>query len=294
MNDYIIATASTCDIDASWLNEHNVPFISYSFVIEDIPYTDDCKEETKQFVYKKMREGHFVNTSAIPVFAYEEFFRGLFETGKDIIFTDMSRAISSSIENCEKAIAEVSKDYPNQRIYFIDSFNITGGLALFVKQLVRLHEEGKSFDEVVAWGEEHKKQYIHRFMVEDLQWLRRGGRLSNASAFVGTLLAIKPMLYVAEDGKLVAFNKVHGRKKCLRSLIDSMKDDICDETALEEFTVVSADDVDDCLKEIENIKETYPQLKDTTFTITHLGPTICAHVGPDFMALIYRGSKRVM
>ena len=292
MNDYLIATASTCDIDAGWLNEHNVPFISYSFIIDDVPYEDDCKEETKQFVYKKMREGKSVSTSAIPVFAYEEFFRSLLETGKDIIFTDMSRAISSSIENCERAIMEVSKDFPNQKVYFMDSFNITGGLALFVKQLVRLHEEGKTFDEVVEWGEAHKKEYIYRFMVEDLQWLRRGGRLSNASAFVGTLLAIKPMLFVGNDGKLVAFKKEHGRKKCLRSLIESMKDCSTDETAQEEFTIISADDDEDCLKEIENIKETYPELKDTNFTITHLGPTICAHVGPDFMALTFRGKNR--
>lgn len=294
MQDYIIATASTCDIDASWLEEHHIPFISYSFIIDDVPYTDDCREETKQFVYKKMREGSFVNTSAIPVFAYEEFFRGLFETGKDIIFTDMSRAISSSIENCEKAIEEVKKDYPNQKITFIDSYCITGGLSLFVKQLVQRHEAGASYDEVVEWGESHKKEYIHRFMVEDLKWLQKGGRLSNASAFVGSLLSIKPMLYVAEDGKLVAFNKTRGRKKCLRSLVESMKDDLAEYTKDEEFTVISADDVEDCLKVIENIKETYPELKDANFTITHLGPTICAHVGPDFMALIYHGKKRVM
>ena len=92
MNDYLIATASTCDIDAGWLNEHNVPFISYSFIIDDVPYEDDCNEETKQFVYKKMRKGKSVSTSAIPVFAYEEFFRSLLKQVK-ILFLQICHVL---------------------------------------------------------------------------------------------------------------------------------------------------------------------------------------------------------
>lgn len=293
MNEYILATASTCDLDLEYLQEHEVPFISYSFIIEGVPYEDDCTKKTKEFVYQSMRSGKMVNTSAITVFAYEEFFRNLLKTGKDVIYTDMSRAISSSIANCEQAIATVQKEFPNQRITLIDSFNITGGLALFVKALVKRKEEGMSYDDLVAWGEEHKKEYVHRFMVEDLQWLRRGGRLSNASAMVGSLLSIKPMLYVAEDGKLVAFQKVHGRKKCLKQLVETMKEDMADCT-VEEITVISADDDEECLKEMDLIRETYPQFKDADILLTHLGPTICAHVGPDFMAICYHGSHRVM
>jgi len=276
---------SAGDIEADWLNEHGVPFIQYPFSIDGTEYRDDCRPETKQFIYQKMRSGSAVNTAAISPMEYTQFFEQLMETGKNVIYTDMSRALSSSIQNVEVVAEEIREKYPNQKFYFLDSFCATGGLKLFLKQLVKRKEEGMSFEDVIAWGEEHKLEYIHRFMVDDLQWLRRGGRLSNGAAFAGTLLAIKPQIYVANDGKLVAFEKVHGRKKCIKKLVESMEKDLAD---------YSADDREDCEKVIGMIKETYPQLSNAEFTITDLGPTICAHVGPDFLAIIYHGTKRVM
>ena len=294
MSEYIIATASTCDIEASWLEAHEVPFIRYTFSIDDTVYEDDCTPEMRKLCYDAMRAGKMLHTSAITPDVYEKFFRGILDRGCDLIYTDMSRAISSSIENAEAVLEKLQAEYGGQRIHFIDSFCITGGLNLFVKQLVKRREDGASFDDVVSWGEAHKKEYIHRFMVEDLQWLRRGGRLSNASAFIGTLLSIKPMIYVTDEGKLFAWKKVRGRKKVLQELVASMQEDLADYTAEEELTVISADDREDCEAVIRMIRETYPQLKDADITITDLGPTICAHVGPDFLAIIYHGRERVI
>ena len=294
MQDYLIATASTSDLEASWLNEHHIPFISYSFIIDGKAYNDDCTLQTKQFVYEQMRAGKMLNTSAISEYAYYEFFKELMSQGKDVLYIDMSRAISSSIENAEIAAESIRKKFPDQKLYFLDSYCITGGLKLFIKQLVKKHEDGESFEDLIAWGEEHKKEYIHRFMVDDLHWLSRGGRLSNATAVVGTMLAIKPMLYVDNEGKLISFGQAHGRKKCFKQLIESMKDDLADYSADEEITIISADDREDCEKLIEDIKNAYPQLSNAEFTITDLGPTICAHVGPGFAAIIYHGKPRVM
>lgn len=294
MRSYIIATASTCDLDAQWLNAHHVPFISYPFIMDGKEYADDCQSGTKEIVYAKMRQGHTITTSAISTFAYYTFFQRLMENGSDVLYVDMSRAISSSISNCEKAIEQIQKDFPDQKIIFLDSYCITGGLGLLIKQLVQRHEDGMSLEETAAWGEEHKREYIHRFMVEDLQWLQRGGRLSNASAFVGSLLAIKPMLYVTESGTLVAFDRAHGRRRCLRALLESVQADIAPYTGDEEITVISADDREDCQKFIQEVRNFYPQLANAHITITDLGPTICAHVGPDFLAIIYHGLKRVL
>ena len=293
MSDYIIATASTCDIEASWLAEHGVPFISYTFTIGETVYEDDCTPEIRNMCYAAMREGKMLQTSAIQPATYEAFFREILEKGCDLIYTDMSRAISSSIEHAEIAIEKLRGEFPSQRIHFIDSYSITGGLHLFVKKLVALKEEGKRFDEVVEWGEAHKKEYIHRFMVEDLQWLRRGGRLSNASAFIGTLLSIKPMIYVTDEGTLFAWKKVRGRKKTVHELVLSMQEDLSEETPAE-ITVISADDREDCEAFVRLIKETYPQFRDAEIPIMDLGPTICAHVGPDFLAVCYRGRERVI
>jgi DegV family protein with EDD domain len=294
MNDYIIATASTADLTPEYVSEHHIPFIPYTFTIDDVEYKDDLTPESRAELYRMMRADKQPHTSAISVYAYHEFFKKLMDTGKDVLFTDMSRAISSSIENGQMAARQIQEEYPNQRIYFLDSFCITGGLNLFVKQLVQRHEDGMSYDDVIAWGEAHKKEYIHRFMVDDLKWLRRGGRLSNASAIVGTLLSIKPLIYVANNGSLISFETVRGRKKCLKRLIDTMKDDLADYTSDEEMTIINSDCLSDAEAVRDEIRKVYPQLANANITTMTLGPVIAAHCGPDFIAIIYHGKPRVM
>ena len=294
MREYILATASTADLSPEYMKEHNIPFIPYTFTIGDKVFVDDCTEETKAMIYREMRNGKIVGTSAITEYAYYEFFKQLMTTGKDVIYVDMSRAISSSIQHAEMAANRIRKEFSDQRFYFLDSFCITGGLNLFFKQLVRRHEEGVSYEELIEWGEAHKREYIHRFMVDDLSWLRRGGRLSNASAIIGTLLSIKPEIYVTNDGKLVSYSTKHGRKKVIHALVDSMKEDLADYSADEEITVMHTDTLKDVEWLIGLIRETYPQLKDAEITVTTLGPTIAAHVGPGFMAVVYHGTQRIM
>jgi len=294
MSDYFIATASTSDLSLAYVEAHNIPFISYTFEIDGKVYQDDLTPESRQFLYTSMRNNKQPHTAAVSMFAYHEFFKELMETGKDVIYVDMCRALSSSIGNCEAAMKQIRKEFPHQRITFLDSYCVTGGLGLLVKQLVKKHEEGCSFDEVVDWGEQHKMEYIHRFMVNDLQWLRKGGRLSNASAIVGSLLSIKPIIYVDLEGKLVSTSTVRGRKKCLKALLESMAEDINETTALEEITVISADDEEDCKAFAEAIRSTYPSLRDAEITITVLGPVIASHVGPDFVGLTYHGKRRIM
>lgn len=291
MREYILATASTADLTSDYLNDHNIPYIPYTFTIDDKVFTDDCSEETKAMLYREMRSGKSVGTSAITEYAYYEFFKGLMDTGKDVIYVDMSGAISSSIQHAEQAVKTIRKEYPDQKIWFIDSYCITGGLALFFRRLVAMHENGASYDEVVEWGETHKKEYIHRFMVDDLQWLRRGGRLSNASAVIGTMLSIKPEICVDNNGKLVSYGTKHGRKKVMRSLVDALKDDMSEATA-SEIVVIHTDTPEDAQKLSDSIRETYPQLKDAAIQIMTLGPTIAAHVGPGFLAIAYHGTHR--
>jgi len=130
-------------------------------------------------------------------------------------------------------------------------------------------------------------------MVEDLQWLRRGGRLSNASALLGTILSIKPLIYIPDSGKLVSFKQVRGRKKALRSLIESCAEDMADYTKDEEIAIIHADAYEDAVAFRNDLIETYPQFKDTKISIMQLGPVIGSHVGPDFMAITYHGKHRL-
>ena len=222
MKDYVIATASTCDLDQAWLQEHNVPVISYTFEIEGSVSEDNCTDAAKRKIFKAMRDGIFPNTSQITTYAYYEFFRNLAEDGKTVIFLDMDKAISSSYGNSLNALEQLKEEMPAADVRIIDTRCITIGLGLLVRKAVAMKEDGKTADEVTAWIEANKMKIAHRFMIDDLQWLRHGGRLSNASAIVGSLLSIKPLIYLPEDGSLVAYEKVRGRKKAVRTLLESV------------------------------------------------------------------------
>lgn len=286
--DYIIATASTCDLPREYLEEHNVPFISYSYVMDDKNYEDDCREETRMRTYTMMRAGKLLTTSAINMYTYREFFEGLLEQGKPIIFLDMTRPLSSSYRYCDEAIEELKAEYPDSKIINVDTRCVSGGLGLLVRNVVRLYEAGESMNRVLSWIEDNKLRIAHRFTVDDLKWLSRGGRVSNASALVGTLLSIKPVLYVPDEGTLVASNKVRGRKAALNSILESIMNDPKNEAA-PEFIINHADCRDDAEYVKAKIFEKYPNAQ---IDIIGLGVVIGAHCGPGLLAVFYMTDAR--
>ena len=287
--DYIIATASTCDLTKEYLAEHKIPFIRYSYVMDGKDYEDDCSEETRQDIYRQMREGKLLSTSAINMYTYREFFEGLFKVGaKNVVFLDMTRPLSSSYKYCEEAIEELKEEYPDCTIYNLDTRCVSGGLGLLVMNVVRLYESDAPLQTMLDWIEDNKLKIAHRFTVDDLQWLKRGGRVSNASALVGTLLSIKPVPYVPDEGTLVAATKVRGRKAALATIINSVKEDLKD-TSKTEFLINHAD----CMEDAEYVKgkilETYP---DAKVTISGLGVVIGAHCGPGLLTVFYMTDAR--
>lgn len=289
MPDYIIAAASTADLPDVFFKEHNVPFISYTYTMDDNLFDDDCKEETREKIYKRMREGALLSTSMINTYSYHEFFKGLMDTGKDVIFLDMSRQISHSYINAGEAAKQIKEEYPNQRFYLMDTLCISGGLGLLLHYMVTLRDEGKSFDETIKWAEANKLKIMHWFTVDDLNYLKRGGRVSNAAAMVGSLLNIKPVLYVSDDGKLVVATKVRGRKAALLDIINRMKTDFTEPDGKCVFINHA-----DCLEDAEFIKqkvlETFPTVSKVT--ISNLGVVIGAHCGPGLFTIFYLGDKR--
>ncbi len=286
MPDYIIATSSTSDLPRTYLEEHGIPFIPYTYTIGRDLYEDDCREESRQAVYTGMRNGDILKTSMINEFVYEDFFRELLDTGKDVIFLDMSKKMSVSFENANRAAELVRADYPDRKLYVMDTLCISGGLGLLVDNMVRRKEAGMSFDEVVAWGEANKLKIAHRFTVDDLNYLKAGGRVSNASALVGSILSIKPVLYVPDGGTLDVAKKVRGRKAALKAILDGMRHDLsavdCTGT---EIHILQADCRADAELVRDTIKGEFPQLGE--ITITSLGVVIGAHCGPGLLTVFY-------
>lgn len=291
MSEYIIATSSTSDLPRTYLDEHDIPFISYSYTVNDQLFEDDCREETRAAVYQGMRRGDKLKTSMINEFIYYDFFKQLLDSGKDVIFLDMSREMSVSFVNANKAAEMIRPEYPEQRLYVMDTLCISGGLGMLVDNMVRRREAGMGFDELVAWGEENKLKIAHRFTVDDLNYLKAGGRVSNASALVGSMLNIKPVLYVPDRGTLDVARKVRGRKAALQAIIDGVLHDLSqvDPTG-REFHILHADCQGDAEQVRDAIRAAYPQVG--AFTITQLGVVIGAHCGPGLLTVFYLCDSR--
>ena len=291
MTDYIIATSSTSDLPRTWLDEHHIPFISYTFTINEEPAVDDCREESRAAIYAGMRNGDILKTSQINEAVYEGFFRQLLDSGKNVLFLDMSEKMSVSFENCRAAAETIRSEYPKQQLYVMDTRCISGGLGLLVMHCTALMESGRCFEEVIAWGEENKLKIAHRFTVDDLVYLKRGGRVSNASALVGTMLNIKPVLYVPDAGTLDVVKKCIGRRKALNLILDSIIRDLGKvNTAGRDMLLLHAD----CLRDAEFIRDgvrrAYPDMGE--IQISSLGVVIGAHTGPGLLAAFYICSGR--
>ena len=286
MANYIIATSSTSDLTRDWLDGHNIPFIPYTYTIGSDLFEDDCREESRAKIYAGMRRGDLLKTSMINEFMYTDFFRKLLKTGKDVIFLDMSQKMSVSYKNALSAAEKVRKEFPGQTLYVMDTLCISGGLGLLVQSMVSRMEAGMGFDEVIAWGEANKLKIAHRFTVDNLNYLKAGGRVSNASALVGSILNIKPVLYVPDRGTLDVAKKVRGRKNALKLITDCVLHDLravdCTGT---EVHILHADGFDDVALLRDAIRAEFPMVGN--IEITSLGVVIGAHCGPGLLTVFY-------
>jgi DegV family protein with EDD domain len=286
MQDYIIATSSTSDLPRTYLDAHGIPFVPYTYTVGDTLYEDDCREETREQVYRGMRGGDRLKTSMINEYIYCDFFRSLLATGKDVIFLDMSQKMSVSYDKSRLAEEMLRDEFPGRRLYIMDTRCISGGLGLLVKNMVARAEAGMSYDEVIRWGEENKLKIAHRFTVDDLNYLKAGGRVSNSAALVGSLLSVKPVLYVPDRGTLDVAKKVRGRKAALAEILRGVLDDLAEiDPTGTEIDILQAD----CRAAAEyvrgEIKKAFPMVGE--INITALGVVIGAHCGPGLLTVFY-------
>ena len=286
MADYIIATSSTSDLTRDWLDEHGVPFIPYTYTIGNDIYEDDCREESRAAIYAGMRKGDRLKTSMINEVVYGDFFRKLLKSGKDVIFLDMSKKMSVSYKNALSAAEQVRPLFPDQKLYIMDTLCISGGLGMLVQNMVSRMEDGMGFDEVIEWGEANKLKIAHRFTVDDLNYLKAGGRVSNASALVGSLLNIKPVLYVPDGGTLDVAKKIRGRKNAVKFITDCVLRDLraVDCTGAE-IHILHADCLGDAELVRSAIRSEFPEVGK--IEITSLGVVIGAHCGPGLLTVFY-------
>lgn len=282
---YRIFVESSADLSKAQLAEYNISCIEMEFMHEDKAYTQN-DVSIKEF-YDMMRDGAHMTTSAANVSSYIAKFTSTLEAGEDVLLLSFSSGLSCSYNNALLAAEELSEKYPERKIVVIDTLCASLGHGLIAYLTAKKRDEGASITEAASYAEELIPKLCHSFTVETLKYLHRGGRVSTATAVAGSVLGIKPVMFMNNEGKLIACGKVRGRKASLEALADKLKTHAIDSKNQTVF-ISQADCMDDA-KVLEKMIK--PYVKEVV--IGDIGPLIGSHAGPGTVALFFVGDERV-
>lgn len=289
MNDFVITTDSNSDIPSEYIEKYNLTIIPQYYAFGDEVFGDEKHLSPSEF-YKKMREGALPTSMANNPAVIRQRFESLLEQGLDILHIAFSSNLSGSYNNVAVAAGELMEEYPGSRIQVIDSLTVSLGETLLLLRALDLKADGKSIDDITAVLEEEKLHGNVQFTVDDLHHLQRGGRVSKVAAVFGSMINIKPILYVNPEGKLVPLATVRGRKKSLSALVENMK------ATLEEnydksrpVGIIHGDCIQDAEFAASQIRE---KLGFENIIINDVSPSIGTHAGPGALGLCYYGKIR--
>lgn len=286
---YWIVTDSTIDMPKSWIDQQEqLRVLNLSYLMDDVSYVSDGTDESIRAIYDAMREGKMLKTSQVTPEMWETCFRELLQAGHDVLTIAFSSGLSGTCSAAFMAADEVRADYPERKLYVIDSLQASAGEGLMVHYALENRAKGMSIDENAAWIEKNIQNFIAWFTVNDLMHLHRGGRVSAASAIVGSLVRIKPIMRVDENGKLAVYEKCPGRKRSIRVLADKIKADIV-HPENQILTISHGDCADEAQQLADLLKESLP-VKDVR--ISFVGSVIGAHTGPGVIAVFCMGDTR--
>lgn len=289
MNKYVIISDTTCDLPASYISENNIEIIPLCYSIDDVIYGDETDLTPSEF-YDKMREGKMPTTMAGNQVTIEKLFRKYLDDGYDILNLAFSSALSSSYSTCVMVGKELQAEYPDRKIIVIDTLAASLGEGLIVYTANELKKSGKSLDEVAEYISAHLMNFTHRFTVDDLFHLHRGGRVSKTAAVLGTMINVKPILNVDSEGRLIPVSKVRGRKRALSSLVDDMAELIKGHEDENKTIFIGHGDCEDDANYVAKLVTEH--FGYTDFVIDYICPTIGAHTGPGIVALFFIGEHR--
>lgn len=286
-----LVTDNTADLPKEYLKEHHVDYMILSYIVDGVAYGKEKELDWKEF-YAMMRSGKMPTTSQVNPEEAKAFFEECIRENREVLYLAFSSGLSGTCNSARLAAEEVMEENPGVKITVIDSLCASLGEGLFVHKAVRMRDAGKTMDETAQWLTEHVQNFVHAFTVDDLFHLYRGGRVSRASAILGTLASIKPKLHVDHEGHLILIGKVRGRKKSLNALVDYMEEKMgswLSENKEDYIFISHGDALEDAEYVRDQIKERFGMER---FLISHIGPTIGAHSGPGTIALFFMGEER--
>ena len=290
MADYVIVTDSSCDLPAGMAEELELVVLPLSFLLNGKEYRNylDGREMPIEEFYRHIRAGEPCTTSAVNVDAYKSAMEPILKSGKDVLDIAFSSGLSATYNSAKIACEELSEKYPERTVRAVDTLCASLGQGLLVWLAAQKKRAGESLDEVRGWLEENKLHLCHWFTVDDLKHLRRGGRISGATALIGTMLSIKPVMHVDDEGHLIAMGKVRGRRASLDALADHME-----QTAIDPASQTVFISHGDCPEDAEYLAgEIRRRMNVKEVVIGDVGPVIGAHSGPGTMALFFLGTTR--
>jgi DegV family protein with EDD domain len=284
-----LITDSACDLSIDYINENDIEVASLMVNLNGEFIPDDLGQTLKhEDFYKLVKEGAMPSTTQVNVGTFYDMFIKYVKEEKQILYIGLSSALSGTVSSAITARNMVLEEYPEAKIYVVDSLSVSGGEGSLVYKAVEMIKNNVPIEEIVDYLESIKRKVIHAITVDDLNHLKRGGRISGAAAAVGGILGIKPTLKLDDEGRAVATEKLKGRKKALKSLVEQIKtkgENIEDQTIF----ICHADCIDDALEVKRMILEEY-KVKD--IIIISIGAVIGTHGGPGTLGVVFMGKAR--
>lgn len=293
MADYVLSCCSTADLSDEYFKKRNIPYVCFHFELGGIDYLDDCgKSVTPEEMFKRMDAGEDTKTSQVSVGEYSAHFEQFLKEGKDILHLTLSTGISGTYNAACIAANELKEKYPDRKLYIVDSLAASSGFGLLVDKLADMRDAGIGIDELHAWAEDNKLRLHHWFFSTDLTYYIRGGRVSKVAGFFGTALNICPLLNVDFQGRLIPREKIHGKKKVIKRIVEKMEEFAEDGTNYSGKCFISQSACMDDAREVADLIEAnFPKLSGKV-EIFPIGATIGSHTGPGTVALFFWGKKR--
>ena len=294
MSDYILSCCSTADLSKEHFDRRGIHYVCFHYMLNDVSYPDDLGQSIAfEDFYRMMTEGADTKTSQVNVAEFIDYFTPFLKEGKDILHVSLSSGLSGSVNSARTAAEMLSEEYPDRKIYVVDSLGASSGYGLIMETLADMRDEGKSLDELHDWIEANKLRLHHWFFSTDLTFYVKGGRVSKASGFFGTMLNICPLLNMDNLGRLIPREKIRTKKKVIKTIVDRMEE--CADDGLDysgKCFISQSACVEDAKAVAALVEERFPKLNGKV-KINYIGTTIGSHTGPGTVALFFWGKERV-
>jgi len=286
--NYVVVSDSCGDLPPS--AAEGIVIIPYIYTLDGKDYYSylDYREQPVKEFYNILRAGKMASTTQVTPQRYVEIWEPFLQEGKDVLYICLSSMLSKSYEMSQMAANELSEKYPDRKIITIDSKSACMGIGLLAVRAAKAKEEGKSLEDAAAYIQELTMRTHHWVMADDLHHLRRGGRVSGAAAFVGSMLSVKPILNMKQEGKLEPLHKARGRDKAFAYICEKLEEFKYDPA--EGPIYIAHSDVPDYAAQMKDMVTAKYGYKD--FVVNHIGPVIGAHTGPGTIAVIFAGKGK--